>query len=272
MVARKVFATLAACSFSGAALGQESEADTEAADPTSAVADEIVVKGGGLETLRGEIVRAEDAVFARFNEINSNDDFDISCRSEVELGSRIPKRVCRAEFWREAEVDMAAEAVAWLQGSAYAGNTTGLGAGAMAKAQVLRAEVRRLAAEDEQFRAALTRLGTAHQAMAEEFSESTAPTASRQVPVGEQGLPYGAANVVEVRMGREPWTQALTRRTFTLARVYGEIREVDLACENRDARLQYEIGMEWTIPDTWGSCTLTVDAARDTTFALYEFD
>ena len=92
------------------------------------------------------------------------------------------------------------------------------------------------------------------------------------MPAGEQGLPYGAKKVIEVRVGRTPWTQLLNSRTFTLAHVYGEIRSVDVECAERKARLQYEIGVEWNIPATWGACSLIVDAARDTTFALYEFE
>lgn len=274
MAATKSAATLAfwACCFGGSALGQENEADAEPTAPPAAVTDEIVVRGADFGALRDEVLRAEEAVLARFNEINSSDDFDIECRMQVPVGSHIPRRVCMAEFWRDAEVDIATEAVAWMQGSAYSGNMTGLAAGAIAKSQVLRGEVKRLATEDEQFRTELTRLGIAQQALANEPTRRTAATASRQVPAGEQGLPYGAANVVEVRIGRIPWSQVLTQRTFTLAHVYGEIRAVDLACANRDARLQYEIGMEWSVPDAWGACTLTVDAPRDTTFALYEFE
>ena len=92
------------------------------------------------------------------------------------------------------------------------------------------------------------------------------------MPAGEDGLPYGAENVIEVRVGHKPWTQGLTSRTFTLAHVYGEIRSVDVECAERKARLQYEIGVEWSIPGAWGACTLIDDAPRDTTFARYEFE
>lgn len=261
----------AACA-GGVALAQAPESAAKPAGDAQAV-DEVIVEGRGFGALRSEVIRAEELVFARFNDINSDDELDIDCRTEVPLGSRIPRRVCRANYWRDVEVDIADEAVRWLQGSAYSGPGQSARGLQPYKGKLLHDEIRRLADEDEQFRAALTELGTAHLAFAEErgIPPSTAGSASRQVPPGD-GLPYGAENVIEVRVGREPWRQALTSRTFTLAHVYGEIRSVDVECAERKARLDYEIGVEWNIPATWAPCTLTVDASRDTTFALYEFD
>jgi hypothetical protein len=267
--------TIAVCCAVGAgsvALAQVPETGAEPVRDPQAV-DEVIVEGRSLGALRSEIIRAEEAVFARFNDINSDDEFDIDCRMEIPLGSRIPRRVCRANYWRDVEVDIADEAVRWMQGSTYSGPGQTARGLQPYKGKLLHDEIRQLAAEDQQFRAALTELGTAHLKVAEEAGTppSTADSASRQLPRGEDGLPYGAETVIEVRVGRKPWMQALTSRTFTLARVYGEIRSVDVECAERKARLQYEIGVEWNIPATWGSCTLTVDASRDTTFALYEF-
>jgi hypothetical protein len=258
----------------GVVLAQAPDSGAELVGNPPVVGDEVIVEGRGLGALRSEIVRAEEAVFARFNDINSDDEFDIDCRMEIPLGSRVRRRVCRANYWREVEVDIAKEAVAWMQGSAYAGPQQTSRGLQPYKGKLLHDEIRRLAAEDEQFRAALTELGTAHLALAEQAGapQPAADSASRQVPPGEAGLPYGAENIIEVRVGRKPWTRALTSHTFTLARVYGEIRSVDVECAARKARLQYEIGVEWNIPDTWGTCTLIVDASRDATFALYEFE
>ena len=71
----------------GVALAQEPETEP-AADALAG--DEVVVRGQSLGTIRAEIRRAEDAVFTRFNEINSDDEFDIDCRMEVPLGSHVP--------------------------------------------------------------------------------------------------------------------------------------------------------------------------------------
>ena len=270
-------ATIALCCAAcagGIALAQAPDTGAAPVGGPPAVGDEIIVEGRGLGALRSEIIRAEELVFARFNDINSDDEFDIDCRMEIPLGSRIPRRVCRANYWRDVEVDIADEALRWMQGSAYSGPGQTARGLQPYKGKLLHDEIRQLAAQDEQFRAALTELGTAQLELAGETGAppSAADSASRQVPAGEDGLPYGAESVIEVRVGRRPWTQALTRRTFTLAHAYGEIRSVEVECTERKARLQYEIGVEWNIPETWGSCSLIVDASRDTTFALYEFE
>jgi hypothetical protein len=88
----------------------------------------------------------------------------------------------------------------------------------------------------------------------------------------EVAIDSGAGAVFEVRVGRKPWRHELTRRTFTIARVYGEIGDLEVECDAGSAKLKHEEGVEWTLPESWGACTVIVDARRDTTFGLYEFD
>jgi len=57
--------------------------------------EEIIVNAPRpLNSMRAEILQAEDRVFQLFNEFNTNDDYDIECRHEAPVGSRIPRRVC----------------------------------------------------------------------------------------------------------------------------------------------------------------------------------
>lgn len=61
--------------------------------------EEVTVRGRrSLAAYRLERDAARERVMDVFNEINSRDEFDISCRRESRRGSRIPKRVCRARF------------------------------------------------------------------------------------------------------------------------------------------------------------------------------
>jgi len=60
--------------------------------------EEILVLGERLEELRIRIRLAEDDVYARFNEINSDDDFDIQCTAEQRTGTRLGRQVCAARF------------------------------------------------------------------------------------------------------------------------------------------------------------------------------
>jgi hypothetical protein len=59
--------------------------------------------------LQKEYRDAEEAFYARFNEVNSSDNFDISCRTRVPLGSRKRERTCQAKFLWDYEEEVAEE-------------------------------------------------------------------------------------------------------------------------------------------------------------------
>src|SRR5262245_61012829 len=97
-----------------------SEAQEGAASaPTEpAPIEEIVVLGEALEELRIRIELAEDVFYARFNEINSNDRFDIHCYERPSASSRIEQRTCLSNAWREMDVAAADATVRDMQSSA----------------------------------------------------------------------------------------------------------------------------------------------------------
>ena len=88
----------------------------------------------------------------------------------------------------------------------------------------------------------------------------------------QESLPSDAKRAYEVRIGVEPWDVALAARTFTLAAVAGEIRELRVKCTEGSKRIDYKADVDWTLPSTWHDCSLQVDAEPGTTFALYEFE
>jgi hypothetical protein len=145
------------------------DASAPAIDPlaNTAVDEEVVVRGRmRRSTLRVQIELAEEAFYNRFNEINSHDEFNIVCRREVEIGSRIPRRKCEPNFWRQAEADVGRETVIGLQGG-YANNPQQFMGLAHFKSVQLEKEMRELAAADPELRQALARLATLRQAYSE---------------------------------------------------------------------------------------------------------
>jgi hypothetical protein len=253
--------------------------------------EEIVVLGKRLEELRIRIELAEDDVYARFNEINSNDLFDVHCYERAAAGSRIEKRTCLSNAWRQMDAAFADATVRDMQSSS-AGVASGMdaaGSPSLAasagyshvpqkyRAKQLRTEglvadeMRRLAREDPELRDAMLRLGQAYQA--EESLTGSPPewTLYREVTAGSEGLPFGAQHAFEVRIGSTEWGQTLSTRTFTITSVDGRIRGMRVDCDQAERKLDYQEGLDWTIPDSWGACTLYVSAKRGTTFALYEF-
>jgi hypothetical protein len=260
------------CAAFGLASAHAQETANGSAPPD--VGDEVVVQGRSFAALRLEIQRAEEALYDRFNAINSKDEYDITCDYEVLAGSKIPRRVCRANFWRASEAHAAHEAVLGLQGSSSFG-TQQFQAQALYKQSLLAAEMRRLAATDPELQQAAFKLGTLEQALQQGRMPmpATTGTQERLLTAGEgTPLPYDAAAVADVHIGPEPWTHVLRWRTFTIANVFGQLRSLELRCNGKTEPLKWEQGVEWKLPDDWKSCTLRVEAPEGTTFALYEFE
>lgn len=96
----------------------EASAASSAAVPGSAISSaadtpprqelgEVVVRGTRLWQMRAAILEAEQRFYARYNELNTRDEFDVHCASEAPLGTRLKQRVCRVAFIRDAQADYA---------------------------------------------------------------------------------------------------------------------------------------------------------------------
>ncbi len=120
--------------------------------------EEVIVRGQTPGALRIQIELAEEAVYDRFNEINSNDEFDIHCEEIAFTGSRMLTRFCQPNFWHATEENIAYETVRLLQGSAFSMPTGVFRGEAHYKRQQMREEMEQLAREDEEFLDALRHL------------------------------------------------------------------------------------------------------------------
>ena len=267
------------------AVGQAATAPA-ASEPATSPGDEIIVRGRALEGLKLRIERAEDDVYTRFNEINSDDSYDIHCYERAPAGTRIKKRMCVSNAARAADIAIAEASVRALQGPLVAGSdgttATATPGGVTAFAQQqhakqldterrIRDELRRLAYDDPALGAAVGRLGDAYRALDVVAGSRPGETLYTELD-GAQALPFDAQHLFEVQVGNVAWSHSLTARTFTLANVHGRIRDLRVDCDKTAANLDYEADAEWSVPDSWGACTLRVGAKRGTTFALYEFD
>jgi len=261
----------AAAAFGSATLGQEngSGSDRRAGAEPPAEPD-IVVLGRSVRELRLQIELAEQTVLARFNDINSDDRFDIHCYAEPRYHSHIEETVCLSNSWREENADAASSALQRVRGETGPPPEEFLAEQAYME-QRLGDEMRRLVTEDPELQAAVIELAEAQSALAEHEGKPLPFSLSKELEAGSTGLPYGAKRVLEVKAGRAPWRHALTAHTFTIAQVNGDVRGLEVECLGTKVRLRYELGVEWTLPAHWGDCILAVRAKPDTTFALYEF-
>jgi len=71
--------------------------------------DEVVVRGTRLTDLKAAIVEAENRFYARYNELNKVEDFDIECVVAPPTGTRVKQRVCRTVFQLNAQGEQAGE-------------------------------------------------------------------------------------------------------------------------------------------------------------------
>jgi hypothetical protein len=231
---------------------------------------DIVVRGRRREQLRIEVEIAQEALYARFNDINSDDRFDIHCYSEQRYASKMKERRCQSNSWREQEANIGEETLRAMRGEASPGDQQ-FRSEQLYVEQLIFDEMRRLALQDDELKKAVLRLGYAQIDLAEATGRPPDLTREREVFAGDQGLPFGAERVFEVLIGDAPWSIALTQRTFTVAQVSGEIRGIELDCSGERQELDYEVNVEWTVPRDWNACIVRVRAERDTTFAFYEF-
>ena len=74
---------------------------------------EIIVKGdNSMHALKMEVIRAEELKFEVFNNLNSTDDFDITCEWHAPMGTVIKEWSCDTGYMRKARADAARD---WLQ-------------------------------------------------------------------------------------------------------------------------------------------------------------
>ena len=208
-------------------------------------------------------------MFLRFNEINSDDKFDIHCYSEPLPGSRIMRDRCISNSWREQEQNFAE---AFLREMRREGGPppevyTAL---QMFWQQKLGEEWLRLASQDAAFAETMKRFELAREAL--ERLTPVVRSASRKVTSVGGALPYGATRAVEVTAGRRPWKQKLNVSVFTIATRADDVHGVTVTCENGTERLEYQPDSQWTVPREYGTCQLQVDATPGAKFIVYEIE
>ncbi|HJR70048.1 MAG TPA: hypothetical protein VKA43_08420 [Gammaproteobacteria bacterium] len=90
--------------FSGQVLAQSESAPDGASAGRAEEPEEITIQGERtLEQYRVELEAAREDLVAAYNEANSSDANDITCRNERATGTRMPQRVCRSNAQSEAE-------------------------------------------------------------------------------------------------------------------------------------------------------------------------
>jgi len=90
-------------SYTSAAFSQDSDSpETKSSQESTRSLEEITVVGErSILSIRYQIRREEDAMYRLFNDLNSDDEFDIKCRM-VKRYSHIARRECEPKFFTRA--------------------------------------------------------------------------------------------------------------------------------------------------------------------------
>jgi hypothetical protein len=67
------------------------------------------VRGRRLSELSVDLQIARERAYDLFNDLNSNDDFDVYCHAEGRTGTRLTETVCRAQFENRISARAASE-------------------------------------------------------------------------------------------------------------------------------------------------------------------
>lgn len=92
---------------------------------TASLPEEVEVIGQRqLFRLEEQLIEVEDAVYALYNELNTDDLYDVHCEWVEPLGTNMKHRVCRPGFIRAAEYSRGQEFMSGLTGMGYTTGTS----------------------------------------------------------------------------------------------------------------------------------------------------
>jgi hypothetical protein len=98
---------------------KESSADSDTLEYTL---PEVIVEGdNSMHSLRMEVIHAQELKFEVFNNLNSTDDFDITCGWHVPTGTKIKEWSCEVRFLQKVAADDARDYVDSIIGPAANG-------------------------------------------------------------------------------------------------------------------------------------------------------
>lgn len=75
--------------------------------PAEVTVDEVVVRAARLrlDEQRREIERLEDQIYARYNDLNTDDNYDVICSDYTRTGTQLTQRYCRPMFEEQAKIE-----------------------------------------------------------------------------------------------------------------------------------------------------------------------
>jgi Gram-negative bacterial TonB protein C-terminal len=70
----------------------------------------------------------------------------------------------------------------------------------------------------------------------------------------------------------ETWSHTPLRRTFAVGDVEGDLDKLRFECDRREGELEFSDQSEYTLPENFGECLVTLEGRRGAEFTFYEFE
>jgi len=87
--------------------------DDSPSDAARSDVEEVIVRGRRMSDFRSALETARVRIYDLFNDLNSDDAFDVHCQHEAATGTRIRQHICRPRFIDDIS---SAAAQAWMDG------------------------------------------------------------------------------------------------------------------------------------------------------------
>jgi hypothetical protein len=91
------------------------------------------------------------------------------------------------------------------------------------------------------------------------------------MPGVQKALEEGGTIAISAMILDDEWRHELSRRTFAIGEIDGDVDTINVECNRRTVELEYAADSEWTLPESWGACSIAVEGRDETQFKLYEF-
>jgi hypothetical protein len=89
----------------------------------------------------------------------------------------------------------------------------------------------------------------------------------------EEGLQSTEVAIgVKGKILEDTWSHMPLRRTFAVGDVDGDLRTLRFECDRRTGELEFSDESEYTLPENFGDCLVTLEGRRGAEFTFYEFE
>jgi TonB family protein len=78
--------------------------------------------------------------------------------------------------------------------------------------------------------------------------------------------------LVQGELTKNVWTHELIRNSFSITNIHGDLDKLEVRCQHKRNIFTVQPDNQWTIPDSWGQCSVLVEGQKHASFKLIELN